>query len=94
MSSLDPEATKRKMVAAGVPADRLGVLEASGINVSQRLKSFASVDASVLSTVSNIRRHPLLPPNLRVTGLIINSSTGELKLPIPSKDSAAPTHLL
>ena len=80
MGSLDPDATTRKMIAAGVPADRLSVLVAAGIDVKKWLKGFDSVDDSINAAVNVVRSHPLAPPGLRVTGLIIDPTTGALRL--------------
>jgi hypothetical protein len=80
-------ATIRKMLDAGVPADRVRVLESAGIDVRKWLAGFSSVDESVLFAVEGIRRHPLVPPGLRVTGLIINPTTGALRL--ANADAAA-----
>ena len=68
------------MVAAGVPADRVAVLESAGVDVHAWLKGFASVDESVLAAVATVRAHPLVPPSLRVTGLVIDPTTGALRI--------------
>jgi carbonic anhydrase len=80
MRSIDVSGTTKKMIAAGVPADRLRVLETSGVNVHKWLEGFASVDESVLAAVEAVRTHPLVPPTLKVTGLVIDPNTGALRL--------------
>jgi carbonic anhydrase len=79
MRNVDADATIAKMVAAGVPADRVSVLKNAGVDVHAWLQGFASVDESVLASVEAVRRHPLVPPGLRVTGLVIDPVTGALR---------------
>ena len=80
MRTVDPTSTIDKMVAAGVPADRVRVLESSGVDVKKWLAGFSSVDESVLAAVEAVRKHPLVPPTLRVTGLVIDPTTGALRI--------------
>ena len=89
MGAIDPAATKRKMLAAGVPPDRLRTLETAGVNVDSWLQGFESVDDSVLAAVEAVRSHPLVPPGLRVTGLVIDPTTGALR----RAGAAAPKHV-
>jgi carbonic anhydrase len=79
MGGIDPASTKRKMVDAGVPADRMRMLKTAGIDVDRWLKGFDSVDDSVQHAVEVIRTHPLVPPGLRVTGLVISPTSGLLR---------------
>ena len=80
MRNVNADATIAKMTAAGVPADRVDVLERAGLDVHSWLAGFTSVDDSVLAAVEAVRRHPLAPPGLRVTGLVIDPVTGALRL--------------
>ena len=82
MSSVNSERTKQKMLAAGIPQDRLSVLENSGIDIIKWLKGFDSLDDSVLTSVHRIKSHPLMPPSLQVSGLIMHPSTGALRFPV------------
>ena len=83
MRTVAPEGTMKKMVAAGVPEDRLRVLEAAGVDVAKWLMGFTSVDESVLSAVQAVKKHPLVPPNLIVSGLVIDPVTGALRIATP-----------
>lgn len=80
MRTVAPGEVIKKMLAGGVPEDRFRVLEAAGMDVHRWLKNFVSVDESVLSAVKVIKSHPLVPPNLQVTGLVIDPATGALRL--------------
>ena len=79
MRGVNADATIAKMAEAGVPADRVSVLESAGVDVHAWLAGFASVDDAVLAAAQTVRKHPLTPPGLRVTGLVINPVTGELR---------------
>jgi carbonic anhydrase len=91
MRHVDQRATIAKMHAAGVPEDRLATLRGAGVDVEQWLEGFDSVDASVLASVQAVRAHPLVPPNLRVTGLVMNPTTGALRL-AGTQQAAATEH--
>ncbi len=90
MSHVKPEDIQAKMLAAGVPPGSLSTLEASGVDVNKWLQGFSSVDESVQAAVKAVQKHPLVPPGLRVTGLIINPVTGALRLPGSAR--AEPPH--
>jgi len=79
MGGIDPLKTKQKMLDSGVPPDRLRTLAAAGVDVDSWLKGLSSVDESVLAAVEAVRTHPLVPPGLRVTGLVIDPHTGALR---------------
>ena len=79
MGGSSAEATKRKMVDSGVPADRLRMLKTAGVDVDRWLQGFDSVDESVLAAAEAVRSHPLVPPGLRVTGLVMDPHTGALR---------------
>ncbi|NUU59129.1 carbonic anhydrase, partial [Paenibacillus sp. JW14] len=44
------------------------------------LKGFDNEKEGVIHTVDLIKRHPLLPPNVPVHGMIIDPNTGALEL--------------
>lgn len=92
MRNVDADATIAKMVAAGVPADRVSVLKNAGVDVHEWLQGFSSVDESVLASVEAVRRHPLVPPGLRVTGLVIDPVTGALRKAGEKRPDAPHSH--
>lgn len=89
MRTVAPGEVMKKMLAGGVPEDRFQILEAAGVDVHRWLKNFVSVDESVLSAVKVIKSHPLVPPNLLVTGLVIDPATGALRLAASQQGQAA-----
>ena len=79
MRTANPSSTLEKMVRAGVPRDRFDVIENAGFDLKNWLSGFSSLDDSVINSANIIRRHPLVPADLKVHGLIINPSTGAIR---------------
>ncbi|MBA2873904.1 beta-class carbonic anhydrase [Thermaerobacillus caldiproteolyticus] len=80
MGAIKAEAMLEKMVARGIPKERLEMLKYSGVDLENWLKGFDSVEESVKHSVNMLKNHPLLPPNVPVHGLIIDPHTGRLDL--------------
>ncbi|MGE7657146.1 beta-class carbonic anhydrase [Bacillus altitudinis] len=78
MSKIDSETLLNKAIERGIPEKRIEVLEYSGIDFKQWLKSFSSVEESVKDSVSVVKNHPLLPSDVPVHGLVIDPGTGKL----------------
>lgn len=80
MTGLNPEVIIQHMEERGVSNETITTLKHSGLNLMRWLTGFDNVRDSVINSVSIIRNHPLLPANILVHGLIIDSETGELEL--------------
>ncbi len=80
MTGLNPELIIEHMKERGVPEERIDILKNSGVNLMRWLTGFDNVRDSVINSVSIIRKHPLLPADILVHGLIIDPDTGELEL--------------
>ncbi|MCL1985199.1 MAG: carbonic anhydrase [Betaproteobacteria bacterium] len=78
MLGFDPQAIVEKMLARGIPRERLAMLKYCGVDLGSWLVGFASVQASVQDTVALIRQHPLVPEDVNVHGLLIDPVTGRL----------------
>ncbi|MBV8781468.1 MAG: carbonic anhydrase [Phycisphaerae bacterium] len=82
-----------KAVARGVPAQTIETLRDSGIDLQGWLTGFQSPEDGVRQSVRVIKRHPLLPKDVLVHGLMISPETGKLDLLIdganPSPDERA-----
>ena len=50
-----------------------------GIDFDSWLSGFQDLSVSINKTVDLIRKHPLIPEEIKIYGLIIDSVTGELK---------------
>ena len=73
----------------GIPEDRITTLRNAGIDLDGWLKCFTDVEDSVRHTVSLIRRHPLMPDNVAIHGLVIHPATGKLTLVVDGKTECA-----
>jgi len=80
MTGLNPEEMIQHMLQRGVSEDTINTLKHSGVNLMRWLIGFDNVKDSVINSVSIVRNHPLLPNNIKVHGLLIHPSTGELEL--------------
>jgi carbonic anhydrase len=80
MTGLNSERVIEKAKLRGVSDDVLATLRHAGIDLRQFLTGFDSVEDGVRESVNVIRKHPLLPEDVMVHGMLINSETGALKL--------------
>lgn len=77
---MDSEHLVTKMKSRGVSEDAIRMIEYCGVDFHSWLSGFENVETSVEETVSIIRNHPLIPKDVGVSGFIMDSTTGELKL--------------
>jgi carbonic anhydrase len=80
MSNINPTETVNKMLQRGIPQQTMETLRYAGLDLETWLKGFESVEDSVRSSVEIIRRHPLLPSDVCVHGLVVDPTTGKLDL--------------
>ena len=72
-----PEPVIEEMKAR-IDAETFNTLKNSGIDVTNWLKGFDSVEESVTETVSNVKNHPLLAQSIPVHGLVMDPETGKV----------------
>jgi carbonic anhydrase len=80
MTGLSCERVLDKARARGVSEEVLATLRHSGIDLRQWLKGFEQVEDGVRQSVDMIRHHPLLPQDVVVHGLLMDSETGALNV--------------
>ena len=80
MTGLSSERVLEKARMRGVSPGVLATLRRSGVDLKQWLTGFESVEDGVRESVDMIREHPLLPKDVLVHGMIIDSETGALRL--------------
>jgi carbonic anhydrase len=80
MSGMKADSVIEKMKAKGISEETLQTLSYSGINVSEWLHGFTSVNESVAHSVEVVTKHPLMPKDIPVHGLVIDPKTGKLDL--------------
>ncbi len=80
MTALSCDRVLQKALGRGISEDVLATLKHSGINLEQWLTGFDRVEDGVKQSVNVIRNHPLLPEDVAVHGMVMDSATGELKM--------------
>ncbi|RDU36116.1 carbonic anhydrase [Neobacillus piezotolerans] len=80
MSGMKADPVIESMKERGVTEETLETLNYSGININQWLHGFENVSDSVKHSVEMIKKHPLMPADVPVHGLVINPETGKLDL--------------
>ncbi|HTV48341.1 MAG TPA: carbonic anhydrase [Phycisphaerae bacterium] len=80
MTGLSCQRVLEKATARGVLPETIQMLQHSGIDLENWLKGFNSPEDGVRQSVEVIRRHPLLPRDIPVHGLMIHPETGQLDL--------------
>ncbi|MEC5423744.1 carbonic anhydrase [Virgibacillus sp. C22-A2] len=85
MSHVDPSALVEKMANRGISQETLHALTHAGIDFQDEFHGFDTVEESVEQSVAIIRNHPLLPPEVKVHGLVIDPGTG--KVDVVTKDN-------
>ncbi len=68
-----------KMKAHGITQETIDMIKYYGIDFDSWLTGFRDLDISIKKSVELIRKHPLVPKEIMVYGLIIDSVTGELE---------------
>ncbi|OMD40353.1 MULTISPECIES: beta-class carbonic anhydrase [Paenibacillus] len=80
MASLNADHMINSIKERGVSEEVLSTLENSGIKLTKWLRGFDNIEQGVIQTVDLIKRHPLLPSDVPVHGMIIDPATGALEL--------------
>lgn len=80
MASLNADRMIESMKDRGIPETVLSTLENSGIKLTKWLRGFNDIKEGIVHTVDVISKHPLLPPNIPVHGMIIDPDNGSLEL--------------
>lgn len=71
------------MKARGIKQETIDMIGFCGVNFDSWLYGFGDTEKSVRETVDAITHHPLMPHDIRVSGFIIDSVTGQLTAVIP-----------
>ncbi len=78
-ANMRAETMLQRAIDRGVPALRIETIRSAGIDLDQWLTGFASPEEGVKRSVAAIRRHPLLPMDVVVHGLLVHPHTGLLE---------------
>ncbi|EOS57164.1 beta-class carbonic anhydrase [Paenibacillus barengoltzii] len=82
MAALNSDRMIGSMRERGISEDTLNTIENSGIKLNKWLRGFDNEKEGIIRTVNIVKKHPLLPTDVPVHGLLIDSTTGELELVI------------
>lgn len=80
MSVMDSDRMLEKLTERGISKETLQTIKHSGIDLTQWLEGFDSVEDSVTHSVQMIKNHPLMINDIPVHGLVIHPVTGKLDL--------------
>lgn len=80
MSGMKADGIIESMKSRGISDDALDTVTYSGIEYKDWLKGFEKVEESVAHSVHMVKKHPLMPQDVPVHGLVINPETGKLDL--------------
>ena len=67
-----------KMLAKGIEKKNIDMVKYYGVDLDGWLEGFHDLETSIHKSVEMIKHHPLVPSNIMVYGLIIDSETGAL----------------
>ncbi len=74
-AALDAKNVRKKLISLGVSEKTIDSCE---IDFDTWLNGFGKVEDSVRETVSTLRKHPLMPSNVVISGYVIDIKTGKL----------------
>ena len=66
------------MEQRGIPAERISLIKRCGIDLDKWLTGFDDTGKAVRDSVELVKTHPLVPADVKVTGYIMDSTTGKL----------------
>jgi carbonic anhydrase len=78
MSGMKADTMVEAMINRGVSEETLNTLNYSGIDVQKWLHGFDNVRESVAHSVEIVKKHPLMPGDVPIHGLVIDPETGRL----------------
>ena len=75
---MDSDEMIKMLLERGIKQSDINMLKYSGIDFKKWLHGFDNVEDSVISTVRELRDHPLIPKDVYIGGYVLASVTGEL----------------
>lgn len=78
MCNLSTDNLMEKIIDRGISLETIEILENGGIDIKKWLHGFDSVEKSIEDSVKIIKKHPLIPKEIVVHGLVIDPETGKL----------------
>lgn len=78
MENLNVESLLDKIHKRGVSHATLSEISDTGVDYNKWLGGFDSPQNAILDTIAQIRNHPLIPDDIVLEGLLMDSTTGQL----------------
>ena len=75
---MDSDEMIKMLLERGIKQSDINMLKYSGIDFKKWLHGFDNVEDSVISTVRELRDHPLIPKDVYIGGYVMDSVSGEL----------------
>lgn len=79
MQSMEPTRMIQKMLDRGVKQEHIDMIDYCGVNIGTWMKGFDNAEDSVRETLSIIKKHPLIPKDVKLYGFIMDPTTGKLE---------------
>ena len=80
IQELDAKKMIDKMIARGIDPKEIERIDKEECALEPYLSGFRDINHSVCSTVRHLLKHPLMPKDITVVGLIMDPHTGEIRL--------------
>ncbi|MEG0368063.1 MAG: carbonic anhydrase, partial [Coprobacillus sp.] len=77
---LDSVEIVKKMKDRGISPQAIDTMSYCGVDFDQWLSGFENVEDSVRHSVELLETHPLIPEDVHIYGMVMDSTTGELKV--------------
>ena len=78
---MHPDVIRAHLLARGISPETLEQVDhEAGIDIDAWFTGFSDEESGVLNTVSLLRRHPLMPRDVLIHGLVIDTVTGQLRV--------------
>lgn len=75
---LNPAEINKEFIRRGISQEKIESAQYFGSNYTRCFRGFSSVEESVSDTVVSLKKHPLIPHDIDITGYNMNTVTGEL----------------
>lgn len=79
VGGMDSSQMIEDMIERGISREKIETMRYCGINFDKWLAGFSDVETSVRESVHFVHTHPLIPEDVRVSGYVMDSVTGEMK---------------
>lgn len=80
---INSEMMIEKMKERGIDGDKIDLIRHCGVDFDTWLEGFDCVENSVKDSVDMLQKHPLIPKDVKISGYVMDSVTGELSVVVP-----------